>query len=776
MTPTPRKPKYRFLDRDAANDIAAEPVPLDGVFQLTKPRFEPLTGADVPRLDDGEKPTAVGRAVMDWWATTNDADWRSCPTDLVRSIEAVSASNENVDRIRQALRGTSARWERNHAGIFSAVTIDVLVPVVGTATVQPRENAAYGRLLRQRYGESLIHEIGDHLEIVAKSADHFDHIRTVQQDVIEPAMYRGDRRDFVDSLALEGIREPLRGFAYELTTLHGQRGHLVETNDGYTRVAVAQHVMSTLLEGLPTDLSRLPWRNGDGTLHVRGWTADRISELHDALSFREAPFEVWPETETTAGVSRWLRDASPIAQVVMRLMTARMSIGIKVKPHARHSTHDVVYADMARFHVKGHQPAPWKSNDDESFKARTIVSNLTRDGFISPDERDVFLGATEVPWKDDGQRRPYRNRLVATLDTMARIVVEDPHNQDRYPSVRQILKGMQVPNSPVQAASAAASLAVQVAGLEGSGEVGAFTAMLRRSFANALVRRLADQEGDWTVQVIEDIDVIVDRARRELDSVLGTNRHAAYLGANMRALALLAMVGHGMNPTLTEYRKPDGTDRDGNQRTVRWPSSMTTSGRGGRAGAGAADAHTVLFHMARAPEGIDQLEAIVRAVTDHEDPVLPLDPSNGQPLLEDDLREKWNTNPDRHGNPTSPRSSGSPTSGGPATREEEAGTDVLPEGLLMSEVGEWSQQVSVFRDELRGMASKAGVLGRVPVGPAQLEIDTEDWDPHDDSYPRMIDAVGIDDDTAHGYDEDVEVLRRFFGNGVLAWFRRRQGS
>ena len=179
MTPTPRKRKYRFLDPDALGDIAADPVPLDGVFQLTRPRCEPLTGDDVPRLDDDEKPTAVGKAVMEWCGNGNDTDWRSCPTDLVRGVEAVSATSDNVDRIRQALRGSSARWERNHAGIFSAVTIDVLVPAVGTATVQPRENTAYGRLLRDSYGESLIHEIGDDLEIVARSGDHLDHIRKI---------------------------------------------------------------------------------------------------------------------------------------------------------------------------------------------------------------------------------------------------------------------------------------------------------------------------------------------------------------------------------------------------------------------------------------------------------------------------------------------------------------------------------------------------------------------------------------------------------------------
>lgn len=775
MAATPRKPKYRFLDRTALEDIPAEPVPLEGVFQLTKPRFEPLSGHHVPTLDDGERPTAVGLAAMEWWGNVNESDWRTCPTDFVRSIEAVSATNDNVVRIRQATKRPTPVWERNHAGLFSAVTIDVLVPSVGPATVQPRENTAYGRLLRNTYEQSLIHEIGDDLDVIGESADHFNNIRAVQLEVIEPAAYRGDRRDFIDSLALEGIREPLRGFTYLLSTTNGQSGHFVETNDGYTRVAIAQQLISILLDGLPTDLSRLSWENGDGTMTVRGWTAEKILELHEAVNFIDAPFDVWPGSETTAGISRWIADASLHAEAVMRLMTARMTIGIKVRPHTRHSTFDVVYADMARFHVKGHQPAPWNRNDDEAFKARTIVSNLARDGFVDNQERDVFLGSVEVPWEDDPTRVPYRNRLVATTDTMVRFVVEDPRDRDRYPAVRRTLKAMQVPNSPTQAAAAAASLAAQVAGLLNSGEVGGFTAMIRRSFANAQVRYLAGHDGDWTAQITDDVDLIIARARNELVSVLGSNRHANYLGPNMRALAVLAMAGHGMNPRLTEYRKSDDPNSEGSVRTVRWPSSMTASGRGRRAGAGGADAHTVVFNMARSPEGIDQLETIVRAVTDHTEPVLPLDPISGAALLEDVLRATWSKPPDQHGTRYNADGGASTRDGGQFTVDSEA-VETLAEFPALSEDGEWHKQVTVFRDELRGMASKAELLSGVPAGPDHLGVDPDDWDPDDDSLPRMLDVVGVDDDTANSSNDDVDAIRKFFVDGAIAWLRNRAVS
>lgn len=774
-----RKPKHRFLDHDALEDLLSEPVPLDGVFQLLPPTFEPLDGE--PDLDDGTPPTSTGKALMEFWGACHERDPQECPNGLVRAIEAVSATPRNADAIRQALRGSGssgARWERNHAGLFATATLEVLVPMVGQATVQPRGNATYGRTLRNAHGQPLIHEIGDGLLIEGQSAEHFDNIRTAQHGVIAPGDYSGDRRNFVDSLALEGIKEPLRGFAFHLSTQRDGSGYCVETNDGYTRVAVAQHTMGRLLGGLPTDLSRMHWGNGDGTETVRDWNANAIARAFEELRFEAAPFEVWPTTATTAGIRNWVANASLEAQAVMRLMTAKMSVGIAVQPYKKYSTHNVVYADMSRFHVKGHQPEPWARTDDEAFKARSIVSDLVAHGYVDADERDVFLGHIESAWKDDASRGSYRNRLVATLDPMVKIVVEDPAIEGRYPTVRSSLKGMRVANSPTQAAATAASLSVIVAGLEGASEMGAFAAMLKRSFASRQLRRLADHPGDWTLRFTEDLDAIVEGARSELDGVLGTAKHAEYLGPNMRALAVLGMVAHGMNPQLIDHKRPDGVGEDGEAKMVRWPSSMTFTGRGGRAGAGAAEAHVITFHMAQSPKGIDQLEAIVRAVTDQEAPLLPLDPQDREPLLEDDLRVLWNKAPTIDGEPRPADGPGPEPSGDDAAQGAHGpeGRDDLPDRSTLSEEGEWERQASIFRDELRGLAAKARVMRDTPAGHELLDLDPEEWDPDDDTLEKMLAVVGIDQDTVEGYDDDLEVIRKFFFEGLVTRLRAKAGS
>jgi hypothetical protein len=470
-------------------------------------------------------------------------------------------------------------------------------------------------------------------------------------------------------------------------------------------------------------------------------------------------------------VSKWSKSASNEALAVIRLMTARMDIGIKVQPHKGSSTHMVVFGDMARFHVKGHQPVPWSRTDDDAFKARTVVTDLTRHGFLTAEQKTVFFGDEQVPWKNDPDRVPYCNRLFATVDTMVKCVVDDPSFEGRYPTVRSTLKGMGVPNSPTQAATCAASLAVIVAGLEREGEMGAFAAMLKRSFANAELRRLKDHSGDWTETFTSELGMVVEEAGIELDTVLGTVKHAAYLGPNMRALAILAMVAHGMNPALVGYTEA----KKGNPgETVRHPSSMTLSGRGGRGGAGAAEAHRIVFNMAKSRVGIAQLEAIVRAVIDHEEPIVPLDPVTGVALLEDSLRQMWNRAPTMDGEPCPMPTRDSRSDD--ETDSDEIEDDVSSAWSAVSDTAKWDRAIDEFASNLRALGAKAELLGQVAAGPELLGLDPAEWDPDDDMVPRMLAMVGINPEIASDYDENLERVRKFFLTGVIEHYKKQGRS
>ncbi|GAA2339205.1 hypothetical protein [Dactylosporangium salmoneum] len=749
-----RKPKFRFLNENHP-DLIASPVPVDRVFNLLPPTFDPLV--DLPPLDDGEPPTAVGAAVIEWWADEYKCDRSEVPTGVVRAIEAVSATPRNAEAIRKA------RWRRNHAGTFAVAELEVLVPVVRGATVQPRMAASAQRIMRETYQESLIYEVGNELLIAARSARHLYDITAAQQEVRRPHAYvSGPEMEFVDSLALEGIREEIRGFAFDVRTDDGQRGHIVETNDGWTRINVAQATMGMLMGTGATNLSTLHWEDPDGELTVRPFTPDAIRRVHAALQFSDAKFQVWPDGRTANAIERWLAQASPAALAVIRMMTARMDIGIAVRPYRGNSVHDVVYADMARFHVRGHSPTLWGKADDEAFKARTVINDLVRHQYVEPDERAVFFGEVALPWADDPDRRPFRNRVVATTAVMIASTIEDPACPARYAQVRATLKRLQIPNSPLQAAVSTAALAGLVAGLDGDGEMGQFTAVVSRSFRKPELRSIAQHRGNWTEMFDRDLGRIADAARNELAAQAGTES-ARELGANQRALAVLALVAHASNPALRDYREVVGTQPNGSPRTVRRPSSMTMTGRGGRGDVRTVDADVVLFNAARSPDGIDELEAIVAATTMGL-PVVPRSPSTGEEMLEVWLRRRWDPG-------LSDPGSGSSLIDGHDDEQEHDRSAPTTEHRL-SNVGEWGMAVTRMVDRLEAMAAETAGMAEVPANAALAGVPEETYDPEDESLPRMVDVAGVEPTNEKASDEALETLRQFFRRGLRGFANR----
>jgi hypothetical protein len=781
-----RKSRFQFLNNH--QNLISNAVPLDGVFPLLPPVFHPLDGE--PELSDGTPPTELGKAVMEWYGKARACPPEETPAGLVRAIEAVSISRDNVEAVRRA------QWRRNHAGLLSVAQLVVCVPMIRPATVQPRMAASAQRIMRG-HGQSLIHEVGDGLRVHACSAQHLLNITKAQTAVRDPYAYVGEaEKEFADSLALEGIREEIRGFVYDIYVSDEERGHLVETNDGWTRVSVAQAFMGQLM-GTYADLSTMHWENpADSSLTVRPHTPDTIEAAFRALSFEEASFAVWPAGRTGTAVEEWLAGASLEAQATLRMMTARMDIGIAVQPYDQNSAHDVVYADMARFHVKGQNPTLWGKADDEAFKARTVVNDLVRHHRLTEKQRDVFFGDVEVPWADDPARTPYRNRVVATTHVMVATVVDDPADEVRYRLVRGTLKRLRVPNSPLQAATTTASLAGLVAGLEGDGEMGQFTAVIARSFRKPELRDIGQHGGgNWTELIKRDVEEIAEGARLERAAAQRAQR--TRLGPYQRALAVLALVAHAANPALRNYRVPSGSHSDGSPRTIRYPSSMTLTGRGGRGGVMKVEADVVVMNAARSPEGIDQLEAIVAAAI-VDSPVLPLDPATGEPMLEQWLRERWAIAPGPDGQPADrrdhgkdgctasadsvpgPRTDGADPGGVLRTgvvlplwsdlpEEEAAGGGVDP----LSDTAEWEKAMAALVDDIDFLARRADALAGIRVDAVTAVIDEEDYDPDDESLPRMIDKVGIDPEVEAGADESLESLRRFLRQGVMAYLKQQ---
>lgn len=772
-----RPNKYRFLT-ESHPDVSSSEVPVDGVFQVIPPIFEPL--ADEPPLADGEPPTKVGKAVMASYARAfGFGDPYETPTGVVRAIEMIAVpSDANV------LALNSAGWRRNAAGLAFTAVITVFTPLVRPATVNPRFASAAQRVLRVSFGgNSLVHRISDGLTIKARDTAQLLDITAAQQDrsVLDPADYTGtDRKDFVDDLAMQGIREPIRGFVFRYLTDDGE-GHGAETNDGYTRIATAQAIVSNLC-GVDANLSTLHWENGDGTFTVRDASPDDIRRAWAEMLFDGGTFEVWPtpsnqqirdeqvldgepvETPayTSAGIRSWLTGASRAQHAVLRLLTCQMEIGLGAHPHSAYSDHDVVYADMSRFHQKRQKPSEWKSTEHTAFIGRVIFTELADHGYLTDAEVAVTLGETIVPCKDDPSRTPYRNRVVALAATMIAGVIDDPAESARYRTVLDTLARNGLPRSPLQAATLAANLAGGVGDLEGNGGLGQFTAAVARSFKKPNICKIGTHAGNWADQIGRDLDSILTDAQAEFESVKDTAEATTALGPNQRALALLAFLAHASNNALYDY-----TDTDGN----RLPSTMTITGRGGRDGVRKVDADVIMFHAARSTIGIEELAVVVRATIDHNTPVVPVDPAGGEDMTESWLRLRWQKTPNSDGTPNVTAGPTGAGGDGAADGGETGEDDVIDTDVIFDEEI-WHGEITQTLDELEFVFGRLETLADVPASAELLAVDDESWDADDENLPRLIDCWGINRGEVNAAQVKLEEIRALLMRGMNGAFER----
>ncbi|MGY5106796.1 hypothetical protein, partial [Streptomyces sp. 900105245] len=383
-----------------------------------------------------------------------------------------------------------------------------------------------------------------------------------------------------------------------------------------------------------------------------------------------------------------------------------------------------------------------------------------------------------VPWTDDSQQTPYRNRVVAITKVMTSTVVDDPATPGRYPTVRHTLKRLRVSNSPLQAATTTASLAGIVAGLDGDGEMGQFTAAISRSFRKPELRDIKQQIGNWTQLIDLDTSQIAAGARKELLNAIssGSTRE---LGEHQRALAVLGMIAHAANPALRNYREIFGTDENGEPRTRRLPSSLTISGRGGRGGVTTVEADVICFHAARSPQGIDQLEAIIDAATTT-DPIVPRDPETGEEMLEEWLRRRWYKAPDSNGKPAEPSATSDSFKGRTSQLELDLNEEVdQPDSSRtdgfepLSNAKEWGDAMIALVEGIDNLAQRVSVLSQIRTNAQLANVDEDDFDPEDESVPFMIDKVGIDLEVENGSDESLDRLRNFLKRGVMAYLKQR---
>lgn len=621
--------RFRFLDPEYLEDAGESQ--LDGL-SLAVQDFSPQE--DQEPLGDGCPPTKLGSRLRTAIAAANGIDEEDIDDGLIRSLEVLSADHAaNIQALARPYQ------LRNQAGHMKAVRFLAHTPLIGGAVLNGRMLSRTGQKLPR--GVRVLTSGTEHPTLPFPQLDVDDgeqmHAISLAQRVVEQLRDYGPAdRDFIDSIATQGVLTPPVIAPFHVVDSAGNSGWITQTDDGWRRCTASKEVLSEIL-GVNADLTYRHWEDEDGQLTIRDYDETAVRQTLSRLRFRNSDKAdlLFPGSRTKRGVERWVNDVAkknPEVRVFHRLRVVEVELVLSFHPRPDRTCFDVFYIDMASRHVPGLAAKDWNKDAVEGVVAVRAIDALIAADQVLPEQRSVWLGETTVGHADIEGQMPFRNRVAAGAELMAVLTTDgDGHDEGekrkgtgRRKVVREILKEHGLRNHPDKAATVAAAQAAVVFGLSGSAEIGQVSAAIASIFKHASLWRDHDHnEGSWASCLSLSSADLYDNAVIELgeDHDLG-DPHLGALGPNQRAMMAMTGIAHATNPAMLGVH------------------ALTRTGRGGRNKVSKADPISLLQRMVVDEEGLERCLEIIEAATCPE-PRVPVDPVTDAEMTEEWLRAEY---------------------------------------------------------------------------------------------------------------------------------------
>lgn len=768
--------------KSAQGQIDQAPVDIEPIFSAGLWVSEP----EWQEIEIGGQSAQVGAAGRSVYKTIEDLR-KHDPTLRPTSLAMLRAFDAAVIPRPENIAGLgNVEWRRNQSGSYAIVRCTVWTTRILAGIVNPRGDNKLRAEMRKE-GFSVIHGYdpnSDWFVVKCDSADHLLAQRTAQRATfprlaLTESRYQNEKhRDFYNSLANRGIEQPIRAVFAEYISSDSSSTAL-STWDGHTRLSNAQfltgHITGSLSEA---DQSILPWTYGGGAATLRDWTIESIEEANTRLRDLGdlTGWDPRPGNISKTAISDWIENASLEQQAYLRLQIAPAEITIAVKPREGRTPSAVLFGSMAGLHIPDAVNAieEWDKEDVLTSVGRQMVADMASSGHLSYAQLAIASGEQDLAWDDDsldettrgrfeGQQdnpgRPFRNPATATACLMNVMAVDDPRVPERYIESKRSQVAHTGKAHLHRATAYTAQLCVELAmpNVKRPFKVSAHS-VIRRLFEQPSIRDLKSSPGhrnteywpDFTEWCVEDLEA---QALAELGTYAYPSR-----GPAATALYTRALLSHIFNDALVEYIETAYRNKKLKGQT------MSMSGRGARAGKGAATPWTIFEHMALCADGIAQLAAIVRAVEGPGEHLLPKEPGSETVLGEDRLRHWWTKEPK-----------------GRARRlYEEADENVQLELDLfsvapnpengMTEEG-WEEANVELRSAIIKIKERIGEMQEAKAGPAALGIPEEDWEY--DSARTMFDHFGVDPKFATQTNPPLSEINQFYSQGPMNFYQMK---
>lgn len=611
----------------------------------TTPRVEQLFGrpllpmaftpeAGRPPEADGTPLTKFGWAFREALAKLQNLDTSDVPLGLVRLAEALNADTD--DNLAGVARPVARYTE---FGLLWSIPFLANVPLLMAWLIN-------GRALR-----GIASELGHDVPVVTTAADHPTlslptmrvedpdqvlELLAVQQNLLGFDRYAGEERDLVDSIATNGVLDPLD---VVLTQLVSERGSAWtgQAAEGARRLFGSQLGMSLLSNRDVASLATKHWM-GSGA-GFRDLEAADVAGLAEALTFPDsAAAAFFPGRDRRTWLERTAQQPAAIAWQLMR--TVRVNLIVAIEPNSRaeerfeHPRSATVQELIRHYHVGGKAKRSWQQADVDGVAAITLIDTFRQQGRISPVDRAVWLGQRDLAFDnpldgvgEDANLLASVVRLIGCLTVRGTTRVD---GKDGVDLVQAVLRdnGASRPQ-PSDRARVAAAQALVPLGEHNSKHQNQVSAALPALFRDALLWKSEDHAGDrpWTHYLDLPLDELEEAARQDLAAHPEVGDPTAELRPERRALGALGMTALMVNPALLEAG-----------------AAVTRTGKGGGGKAGnvsAADPSKLLLRMLQDPRGIDQLVDAITALIAGRAPAIPTDRVTGHALEDLWLRQLW---------------------------------------------------------------------------------------------------------------------------------------
>ena len=613
-------------------DRAPQSTQLLGRRLLPEP-FVPERGRDAEA--DGAALSKFGAQFRVVFARLNRVAPEQVPLGLVRLAEALNA---DTDTNLAGLAHPVPKY--TEYGVLWTVPLIVNTPLLLAWLINGR---ALRRLAARLKGAiKVVTTTTDHPQFSLPSmqiedADQVLELVDVQRELLSFQRITSENRDFVGTIATQGVLTPPEIVFCELRATGGGSAWTAQAMEGARRTFAALLILSLFMgRGDAATLATQHWFSGAGDM--RDLTPQDLHVLDETLLFADTDAAgYFPGRDPRVWLDNVAKhQPAAVAWQLLRTMRVNMVIAVDPTERSRQRYPQPVSAVVQEFirsqHVPGKSKRQWDVADVAGQAAIAIIDRFDQEDRIAHGSRSVWLGETDTRWdalyegaSTSTNRLVEATRLIAALTTEGAITIATGQDGLRY--VNDTLRDNAMPVSPKERARVAASQAVVILDQSDSGRENALAATLESTFRDPMFWKTSEHSGgNWTALLGEPLETLATQASAESEAMRLARTDESF-GPAQRALGALGAVALAANPEM--LAKGDALSRTGR------------GGGGRKAKVSAADPPRLLAEMLRDQHGIDQLVDAILALVAVRQPIAPVDRHTGEKLTDLELRKVW---------------------------------------------------------------------------------------------------------------------------------------